>query len=139
MAGEALGPLFRRMNLAIKVLCRWVARRGLTILETKTVGIIFLKTKNKVKVKMPNINLGINSKPLKMKDSAVYLGFTLTSNLKWNEHLKNKTGSAKRKLFKHRGAVKPNCGPPHKSTRWLYTSIIRPAMTYGSMVWGHLA
>ena len=27
VAGEALGPLFRRMNLAIKVLCRWAEAR----------------------------------------------------------------------------------------------------------------
>ena len=82
-------------------------------------------------------NPGINGKPLKMVNSAVYLGFTLTSNLKWTDHIKNKIGAAKRKLFKFRSAIKPNWGPPHLSTRWLYTSVFRPAVTYGTLVWGN--
>ena len=137
VSGTALGPLFRRMNSAIKVLCRWAQARRLKISETKTVGMVFQKTRNIVKIQMPNIKLGINGKPLKMVNSAVYLGFTLTSNLKWADHIKNKVGAAKRKLFKFRSAIKPNWGPPHLSTRWLYTSVVRPAVTYGALVWGN--
>ena len=137
VSGEALGPLFRRMNNAIKVLCRWAQVRRLKISETKTVGMVFHKTRNSVKIPMPNIKLGINGKPLKMVNSAVYLGFTLTSNLKWAEHIKTKVNAAKRKLFKFKSAIKPNWGPPHLSTRWLYTSVVRPAVTYGALVWGN--
>ena len=107
------------------------------ISETKTVGMVFQKTRNLVKIQMPNIKLGINGKPLKMVNSAVYLGFTLSSNLKWTDHIKNKIGAAKRKLFKFRSAIKPNWGPPHLSTRWLYTTVVRPAVAYGAGAWAH--
>ena len=82
VSGTALGPLFWMMNSAIKVLCRWAQARRLKISETKTVGMVFQKTRNLVKIQMPNIKLGINGKPMKMVNSTVYLGFTLSSNLK---------------------------------------------------------
>ena len=38
VSGTALGPLFRRMNSAIKVLCRWAQARRLKISEKKNCG-----------------------------------------------------------------------------------------------------
>ena len=98
VSGTALGPIFRRMYSAIKVLCRWAKARRLKISVTKTEGIVFQKRRNLVKIQMPNITLGINGKPLKMVSSAVYLVFTLTSKLKWTDLIKNKARAAKRKL-----------------------------------------
>ena len=89
-----------------------------------------------VKIEWPQIKLTLKNSELKMVEETTYLGITFNSKLKWGPHIKQKITNAKKKLFKYKGSMKANWGPPQSSMRWLYTGVIRPGITYGSLIWG---
>ena len=133
VSGDSLGHLFRRMNVAIRTLADWADRRGLVISKEKTVGMIFTR---KHKYSLPQNQLTLNGARIELVNEATYLGLTFTSKLRWGKHIKNKIAIAKKKIFKYKGCMKANWGPPQRSMRWLYTGVIRPGITYGCLVWG---
>ena len=133
VSGDSLGHLFRRMNVAIRTLFEWADKRGLVISKEKTVGMIFTR---RHKYQLPNIHLDLQGEEIKIVSEATYLGLTFTSKLRWGKHIKSKIAIAKKKIFKYKGCMKANWGPPQSSMRWLYTGVIRPGITYGCLVWG---
>ena len=133
VSGDSLGHLFRRMNVAIRTLVQWAGERGLVISKEKTVGMIFTR---RHKYQMPSNHLTLDGEKIRLVEEATYLGLTFTSKLRWGKHIKNKINAAKGKIFKYKGFMKANWGPPQKSMRWLYTGVIRPGITYGCLIWG---
>ena len=71
-----------------------------------------------------------------MVKETVYLGLTITEYLDWDKHIEQKLAACKRKLFAFKRLIKPNWGPPQKAMKWVYTGIVRPSLTYGSLIWG---
>lgn len=65
-----------------------------------------------------------------------YLGITFNAKLNWGTHVKYRLAGANRKIFKYKGTMKSNWGPPQMSMRWLYSCVVRPGITYGCLVWG---
>ena len=133
VTGDSLGPLIRRINRALLTLKEWADERGLVISKEKTVAMIFTK---KNKIEMPSIKVNLDGSNIEFVNEANYLGMTFTSKLNWGKHIKNKLANAKKKIFKYKGAIKANWGPPQRSIRWLYTGIVRPGITYASLIWG---
>ena len=133
VSGDSLGHLFRRMNVAIRTLVEWADKRGLVISKEKTVGMIFTR---RHKYQLPSNKLTLQGETIKIVSEATYLGLTFTSKLRWGKHIKSKIAIAKKKIFKYKGCMKANWGPPQSSMRWLYTGVIRPGITYGCLVWG---
>jgi hypothetical protein len=125
--------LFRRLNIGLSLLKKWAEENGLTVSKEKTVGMIFTR---KYKIELPENKLELDGVTLKMVKSVVYLGFTITNKLTWNEHIDNKIKMAKRKLFKYKSVMKANWGPPQEMVRWLYTGVVRPGIIYGCLIWG---
>ena len=59
-------------------------------------------------------------------ESIKYLGVTITSDLKWNSHIRNRTlGFLRRNLF--------SC--PQDVKEAAYISMVRPILEYGGTVW----
>ena len=121
------------MNVAIRTLVQWADERGLVISKEKTVAMVFTR---KHKYDLPNISIKLQGENVKIVDETTYLGLTFTSKLKWSKHIKHKIMMAKKKIFKYKGYMKANWGPPQSSMKWLYTGVIRPGITYGCLVWG---
>lgn len=67
-----------------------------------------------------------------------YLGVTLDSKLFWSDHVSLKIKSATAHLLKATSCLGKLWGPTSKMTRWLYTGTVRPGLTYGCLVWGHI-
>ena len=66
------------------------------------------------------------------ENSIKYLGLTIQSNLKWNQHIKNVTSKASRTL----GILRRNIRVPDQDIRErAYKSLVRPQVEFGSSVW----
>ena len=78
--------------------------------------------------------LKLGEKLIKHVDSVKYLGLTLDRRLNWREHINNKIDICKGLLlnitlkYKHTHRAKP------KLMKWIYTVVIRPKLTYGSLI-----
>ena len=65
-------------------------------------------------------------------DSIKYLGVTITSDLKWNSHIRNVCSKANRTL----GFLRRNLfSCPQDVMEAAYKSLVRPILEYGSTVW----
>ena len=65
-------------------------------------------------------------------ESIKYLGVTITSDLKWNSHIRNVCFKAKRTL----GFLRRNLfSCPQDVKEAAYKSMVRPILVYGSTVW----
>ena len=123
----------RLMQKALNKACRWAQKNRLTFSAKKSVSMIFT---NKRGITLPN-PLKINGTPLKVVKEVKYLGVKLHHKLKWRPHILEKIKRAKRHLMSIRRGFGSTWGPPPNINLWLYTGIVRPALTYGAVVWAH--
>ena len=96
--------------------------------------MLFSKRRNKIK---PTLKL--NQTPIDWVDSFKYLGITLDSKLGWTQHIENAINKATLALIQCRKLLGRQWGLNPKVMLWLYTAIVRPIMSYGSLVWAPLA
>jgi ribonuclease HI len=83
---------------------------------------------------MPN-SLKLYSQEILFSKTAKYLGVTLDDKLSWRPHIENKIKKAKRTLMAIRSTIGRSLGPSLMCARWSWTGVIRPALTYGAIVW----
>ena len=133
-SGKTLSVLASRMQRALRAAEEWGNEHGLTFSPAKTVVVIFSR-KHKI-VEPPRLQIGGELVPY--SDQAKYLGVTLDRKLLWNHHVSKKVQSAKGHLMKLKGSMGKLWGVPPFMTRWLYTGIVRPAFSYGSIVWARV-
>ena len=131
IVGSNLRILQVEMQVAVDVAVRWGADNGLTFSEAKTAPILF--TWNRKFTEPPPIRM--NGNPIPYVSEVKYLGVTLDSKLTYASHIKKKIKAAKANLLLYRNAMGSLWGTSPKMTRWLYTGIVRPALTYAAMIW----
>ena len=88
---------------------------------------------------VPPRPLTLDQVPVPYSTEARYLGLTLDSKLFWTQHIHWKTANGKRLLLALLNAVSQNWGPSPRLSRWIYSGIVRPMITYCSVVWYHKA
>jgi hypothetical protein len=71
--------------------------------------------------------------------TAKYLGITLDDKLSWRPKIENKIKKAKRTLMAIRSVIGKLWGPSPECAKWSWTGVIRPALTYGAIVWSRTA
>ncbi|XP_039762519.1 uncharacterized protein LOC120635572 [Pararge aegeria] len=123
--GVCQDTLSHRMQRALNTIEKWCIENELTVNADKTVIIPFTR-----KRKIDNL------KPPKLKNIR-YLGVTLDKKMTWNSHINGVLKKAKSalgicgRLAGNRWGMKP------KITFWLYTAIVRPIVSYASVVWSN--
>ena len=58
-----------------------------------------------------------------------------TKNLTWTKHLEESRKKVLRKINSARSLLGSTRGLPIKASRWIYSAIIVPIMTYGAIAW----
>ena len=119
-----------RAQQAIQIAEKWAKKVGVQFSPEKTAVIIFTRRKGK-----PNKRLKLYGKEVDYVKSTKYLGVIFDDKLTFKEHFEEKIKNAKKALHMAKKAFSKNWGPNPKKIKYLYTGIIRPALTYGSIIW----
>jgi hypothetical protein len=109
---------------------KWWGSVGLSVNPDKTDLAIFTK-KRKLHGFFEPLFFGIT---LHRSESVKYLGMILDSRLTWREHVNIKV-QAHNSLWACRRTFGSTWGPRPKVIYWLYVTIIRPSITFASLVW----
>ena len=125
-----LDTALMRAQQAIRLAEKWARKVGVQFSPEKTAVIIFTKKRGK-----PNKKLKLYGKEVDYVKSTKYLGVIFDEKLTFKEHLEDKIKNAKKALHIAKKAFSKNWGPDPKKIKYLYTGIIRPAITYGSLIW----
>ena len=132
--GPRLDHAISRLQRMLDSLTAWGRRCGLKFNPEKSVAVLFTRRQ-----KTPPRPLLIDGKPIQWKEQVKYLGLTLDKKLHWNKHIEDKVRSAKKFISHVAHITRKNWGPKPQLMRWAYLGIVRPRLTYASMIWGHRA
>ena len=125
--------LRQRMQNATEKALAWGNSCGLQFSPSKTACILFHRRNKPIippELRMGNVDVPYST-------STRYLGVTVDQRLRWDLHINKVANVAKGKLLQLRNAMGKLWGTKPKMIWWMYTGIIRPSVTYGSIVWGH--
>jgi ribonuclease HI len=111
----------------------WGKANGLTFGAAKTITVLF-RGSGKITLPRP---LRIDGQTIDYSDTVKYLGITLDNKLTFSYHINEKIRKAKGLLMKIKLAIGQLWGPSPALMRWTYTGIIRPMLSYGSIIWAH--
>ena len=129
--GKNPNHLCRRAEKVLKIAYDWAKPRGLNVNPEKTEICLFTR-----KAKIGDYNdpcfLG---KEIVVSDKIKYLGIILDKKLNWKDHIRERANKAHRCWSLCRRAIGSKWGLNPKMSHWLYKSVIRPILTYGSVVW----
>ena len=126
--GRDFETCFRLAQHALKKAASWARRAGVSFCPNKTAVLFFSRGNFR-----PTKQLKLSGKPLPWLDETKYLGITIDDTLSFRTHIEQKLAQAKKKLMILRHVFDQTWGPHPKITRWAYTGIVRPSITYGSI------
>jgi RNA binding protein fox-1 len=119
------------MQMALGIAENWCNGLGLSVNPDKT-GIVAFTRKRKLEGLFEHRIVG---RKLQSSGSVKYLGVILDSRLTWREHVDVRVRKAQNSLWACRRACGGTWGLGPKVFHWLYTSVIRPSVTFASLVW----
>ena len=115
------------INQSLSSVSEWLRTNRLSLNIKKTSYMIFTNRK------YPNITLRVGDRDLDRVNSAKYLGVTIDSSLKFNEHINYVTNKISRGVGVMR---RVSYDAPFRVIRNLYYALVYPHITYGVIAWG---
>jgi ribonuclease HI len=132
VSGPDLDALLHTLQGALLQVEGWAKDCGLKFSTSKTeVAIFTRKSLNNLCIRP----LLLYNTPIPYVSTVKYLGVTLDTTLTFKNHIDNKFKAAKTSLKFLTQIAGKFWGPSPKLTHWIYTGMVRPAFTYGSLVW----
>ncbi|KAL1447090.1 hypothetical protein WDU94_000567 [Cyamophila willieti] len=129
--GKYLSTISDVMQSALNIVENWCEEVNLRVNPNKTTLIPFTLKRNLEELRPPHLF----NKRLEMVKEVKYLGVTLDTKLTWNPHLTRITNKCTRALMMCRRTFGKSWGLKPHMMAWLYCAVIRPMVTYGSIVW----
>ena len=132
VTGPKIEKLIELMQKAIDKAMNWGRRNRLEFSAPKTVVVIFTHKQ----IDIPNLpKLEMNGYQIPYSNEVKYLGVWLDKRLTWIPHITKKINSAKKLLMTLKKAMGCVYGLRPRLLIWAYRAIVRPMLTYGSLVW----
>lgn len=119
------------LQMALNIVQRWCERMGLRVNPLKTTVVTFTRRRKLEKLIKPKL-FGTE---LDFSTRVKYLGVIIDSKLLWNAHIQKVINKATTTLFYCRSLVGKRWGLGPRMMHWIYTSIIRPSITYAACIW----
>ena len=132
VGGTHVAHLRNKLQKVLNDLTSWGNTCGLRFNQQKYIAVHFTRRR-----KDPPAPLIIDGNPVVYEKTVKYLGVTMDSKLHWQVHVENKVKQAKRQLFALNSIVTKTWGPKPALIRWVYTGMVRPALSYASVNWAH--
>lgn len=127
----------KRLNNTLIELKQYFHQWKIKLNATKTQAILF-PFDNKRK-RIPTVSIKDDQNPIELTNTVNYLGITFDKKLNFGQHV----SSAQNKSFKCYRALLPLLAPKSKlsqcNKKLIYSTIIRPIMSYASPVWSTAA
>lgn len=118
-----------QMRRGFKIIESWCTNNGLTVNPSKTQLVLFT---NKYKYEA-NFTLKLFGKSVQTSEETRHLGVILDRKMSWIPHLENRLVKATRIFWALRKTMGNRWGVPPKVIHYIYTALIRPMVTYGSI------
>lgn len=126
--------IVRKLQTAINQLKKYYNKWKIKINSEKCEAILFTQRKRK-----PKKYVQYNKTKIPWKQDVKYLGIILDNKLTWKEHINKNVKNAKIGMAKLMTLIHPESTLQQEYKLLLYNQVIRPALTYGSTVWGNAA
>lgn len=128
--GRDQGTLCDLLQQATIMVRAWCMREGLSVNPHKTSVVPFTK-----RVKLDGLRpIVMDGVTINLSSEVKYLGVTLDKRLNWNPHLRRVLEKAKLSYWTCRRLLGTTWGLSPNLTRWMYTTVIRPMITYAALV-----
>ena len=109
----------------------WGRRNGLVFSRAKTEVVVFTRLKGW----NPRSSFKMDGQSLVVSKTAKYLGVTLDNKLTFKPHVEGKIQTATRLLHQAGRLVSKTWGLTPARAKWVYTSMVRPLVSYGALCW----
>jgi hypothetical protein len=133
--GDSAQENCKRLTEAHTKCISWAERHGAVFAPAKYQLIHFTKrTGNETDL---NSTIQIAGQPVQLQKSSIrVLGVQIDTRLNWKAHIAHATRKGIACYNALARLVASTWGPSLRRSRLLYTAIVRPALLYGSQVWG---
>lgn len=135
--GKLTSAIIKRLNSAINTVNKYFRKWKINLNLDKSQAIIF--PFNNSPKRTPKSNIIVNDSTIQFSNEVSYLGITLDRKLTFASHIKKscvKTSNCLRSLYP---VLNRRSRLNLKNKNLLFTSIIRPILTYGAPIWSHSA
>lgn len=109
----------------------WGDSNELRFSQAKTEAIVFTKKRSW----LSQLKLRMRGKEIDYSKEVKYLGVWLDNKLSFNKHVEDKATKAMAIMVQAKRLIGKTWGATPKMTRWVYTSMVRPIMSYGCLTW----
>ena len=130
--GIEMGAMETQMQRALDTVAAWGLAQGLVFNPAKTAVVHFNPGREG---RGPVLSL--KGSRLEGSESLKYLGVTVHKKLRWEEHLNERLGKCRRLLQGTKALIGQHWGLDPQKCLWVYRAMVRPKLTYGSLVWAH--
>jgi len=132
--GTNLLEMGRSMQERIEQVLSWGTAHGLQFSAPKTQAIVFHNRRGKgCKFTKPKIYM--NGEEIEYSENVKYLGIWLNQRLSWTHHIKQVQQKAIKATMTLSRMAKSIWGMRPEVAWWTYTSMVRPILLYGAIVW----
>lgn len=119
------------MQHAFNLVEKWCIETELRINPKKSTIVLFTKSRSRENLTKPTLF----GELVDFSNEVKFLGITLDDKLRWNSHLDKVINKARVALWTCKSLVGHNWGLQPNIAHWLYTSVVRPIITYAAPVW----
>jgi hypothetical protein len=130
ISGKFLSTNCDLMQRALNCVQNWCGEIGSNVIADKTSMVFFTKRRNLEGFFAPKLC----DTELILNNQVKYLGVILENKLNWKFHIDNRIRKASIAYWQCRRAIAKTRGLKPKVVYWIYTSVIRPTMTYAALV-----
>ena len=132
--GHSITEMFDLMQKQLNKLLAWADKNFLKLSVKKT-KVVFFTRDNFAISSARSQKLYLGNDELEIVDAVSYLGVMVDRRLSWNQHVDAVVEKAKKLLHATRRVVSDNWGLDVKRAKWVYDVVVKPAVTYGAVVW----